>query len=442
MAVHPIEYRYSYPQMRAVWEEEHRLRQLLRVEVVLGEALAELGRIPAQAAKEIAASAERVTLAQVKAIEAKTDHEMMALARALDEQSGESGGYVHLGATSEDIRATGLALQLRDAHRILSDDLTALERALVTLAEKHKATVMAGRTHGQHAIPITFGYKVARWADEVRRHQERMGTLRPRLLLGKMSGAVGNYASFGDDEVEKIVMGKLGLGTARITSQIIDRDGIAEFLFTQALIAATVDKICREIRNLARSEIKEVEEPFTSEQVGSSTMPQKRNPLKSERLCGLARVVKANVIPALENITIEHERDISHDPADLVILPESCVLTDYLLRQLTLIVSDLRVYPARMRRNLELSGTLLASERLMLALTDAGMGRQEAHELVRQAAWEAVDTGRDFREALQERGVDQWLDEAAVERALDFDQHLGLCISITERVVRDLTAGD
>ncbi len=439
MAVHPIDYRYSYPEMRAVWEEEHRLRQLLRVEVALARAWAQLGRIPPQAAETIAGGANRVTLERVKEIEAEIDHETMAVVRALAEQSGDAGRFVHLGATSSDILDTALALQLRDAHQILCDDLALLQEVILNLARQHKDTVMAGRTHGQHALPITFGFKVALWADEVQRHRERMMELKPRLLVGKMSGAVGSYAGFGDDRVEKLVMAELELTAPRITNQIVPRDGIAEFIMAQALIAATVDKIGREVRNLARTEIKEVEEPFKAEQVGSSTMPQKRNPHKSERLCGLARLVKANVIPALENIALEHERDISHSSAERALVPETCILTDYLLRQATLILHDLRVYPERMRRNLALSGPLLGAETVMLALVDAGMGRQEAHELVRRAAWQAVDEGRDFAETLREAGVNGWLDDETLARALDVEQHLGLCVEITHRVVQELS---
>lgn len=440
MVVQSIEYRYSYPEMRAVWEEERRLRQLLRVEVALARAWTQMGRISAQAAESIAAGASRVSLARVREIEAQIEHEIMALVLALAEESGDAGGFVHLGATSEDIRGTALALQLRDAHHILSDDLLGLQEVILDLAMKHKDTIMVGRTHGQHAIPITFGFKVARWADEIQRHRDRMVELRPRLLVGKMSGAVGSYASFGDDRVERLVMAELGLDTVRITSQIIARDNIAEFVVTQALIAATVDKICREVRNLARTEIKEVEEPFKAEQVGSSTMPQKRNPIKSERLCGLARLVKANVIPALENITVEHERELSHVAADMVLIPETCILTDYMLRQATMILRDLRVYPEHMWHNLALSGPLLGAEAVMLALTNIGLDRQKAHELVRQAAWRAVDEGRDFDNVLREMGISRWLDDQALAQALDFKQHLGLCAEISQKVVEELIA--
>jgi adenylosuccinate lyase len=298
---------------------------------------------------------------------------------------------------------------------------------------------MAGRTHGQHALPITFGFKVALWADELQRHRTRLDELKPRLLVGKMSGAVGSYAGLGDDRVERLVMARLGLAAPCITSQVVPRDGLAEFMAALGLIAATLDKVGREIRNLARTEIHEVEEPFKTEQVGSSTMPQKRNPHRSERLCGLARIVKANVIPALENISLEHERDISHSSVERAILPESCILADYLLREATDILAGLRVDPARMQHNLALSGAFMGAEAVMLRLVDAGLGRQEAHELVRRAAWQALDQGRDFAEVLKESGVGRYLDEATLMACLAPENYLGQCVTVTEHVINELS---
>ncbi|MEW6231150.1 MAG: adenylosuccinate lyase [Chloroflexota bacterium] len=436
MPVHPIESRYSYPSMYSLFTEERRLHLMLKVEAALAQVQADLGVVPGHAARQIAGGTEKVTLHRVREVEERIGHDVMAMVQALSEASGDGGRYVHLGATSADIVDTTWGLILKEACGIIEADLQALQGVLVELCEKYKATPMMGRTHGQHALPITFGFKAALWLDEIHRHVLRLRELKPRLLVGKMSGAVGSFAGLGSSQVQGLLMARLGLGEPLIASQVISRDRIAEFVLWLALVAGTMDKIFREVRNLARTEIKELEEPFKPEQVGSSTMPQKRNPRKSERICGLARVIKSYAFPALEDISLEHERDLTNSSVERTILPEACLLTDYILRQAAEILSGLRVYPENMQRNMAISMGLTGSEALMLKLTERGLGRQEAHALVRQAAWRATDERRDFVSMLREMKIFDYLTEEEVKEALDPYRYLGECVAITEQVIQ------
>ncbi len=447
MPVHPIEFRYYYPEMKGIFEEESKLNYWLIVEAALAYAQAEVGNIPQGAAVEIEekANTKHVKLKRVKEIEAEIDHDLMAAVKALSEVcKGDAGKYIHLGATSYDIEDTALALQLREAIEIISEDLKNLEDALVAQAKKHKDTVCIGRTHGQHAIPTTYGLKFAVWACEIRRHLQRLEDVKGRVLVGKMTGAVGTQASFGEKgiEIQSLVMQKLKLRPAIVSTQVIQRDRHAELTMMFALVAATLDKIAKEIRNLQRTEIAEVFEPFKARQVGSSTMPQKRNPHKSERICSLARMVKSFVLPALENVSLEHERDLTNSASERIIIPESFILLDYMLKQMHMIVEKLEFNPDMIRRNLELTQGLCMSESVMIGLVEKGMGRQEAHELLRQAAQETLKSGSALRETLTKEGtVLKYLTEQELEERLDPENYLGTAKAQVEKAIRSLTRG-
>ncbi|NOZ82426.1 MAG: adenylosuccinate lyase, partial [Euryarchaeota archaeon] len=434
----PIDYRYGSPEMRRVFEEEARLQRLLEVEAALAKAHAELGNIPKEAAEEIArkASTEHVKLERVKEIEAETKHDLMAVVKALAERCGEAGRYVHLGATSYDIVDTANALQFRDA--LVEADLYELEGILLELAEKHKSTVAIGRTHGQHALPITYGLKFAIWARELRRHLQRLQEAKKRVLVGKMSGAVGTMAGFGRRgiELQERVMRMLGLRAPLVSSQVVQRDRYAELLSLLALIAATLDKMAKEVRNLMRTEIAELREPFAEKQVGSSTMPHKRNPVNAENICGLARVVKSNVFVALENVALEHERDLTNSSAERVIIPESFMLVDEMLKRAKKIFSNLEIDMKNVRKNLELTRGMNLAEAVMLRLTERGMSRQEAHELLRRLAMKAWEEERSFEDVLIEsEEVTRLLSPSEIKEALKPENYIGLAVELVERAV-------
>ncbi|MQY82984.1 adenylosuccinate lyase, partial [archaeon] len=384
MPVHPIEFRYSYPEMYAVFTEEAKLQKWLDVEAALAWAHAQLGTIPEEAAEEIARKGKVgiVKLDRVKEIDREIHHDLMAMVRVFTEVcDGDAGKYIHLGATSYDTEDTALALQLRDALAIMEGDLRELLGVLLKQAEDHKETLTIGRTHGQHAVPMTYGMKFAIWASEVARHLDRLDAARGRLLVGKMSGAVGTMASFGDKgfEVQRLTMERLGLEPVLIANQVVQRDRLAELQCVFGLVAGTLDKIAREIRNLQRTEISEMFEPFRQDQVGSSTMPHKRNPHKTERVCGLARLIRSNIVPALETIALEHERDISNSSLERIIIPEGFILTDYILRQMTGILRDAVFDYENIERNLNLTLGLCLTEKVMIELVEKGIGRQDAH---------------------------------------------------------------
>ncbi|MBS7652929.1 MAG: adenylosuccinate lyase [Candidatus Bathyarchaeia archaeon] len=444
MSVHPIENRYYYHEMRRIFTEEARLQKMLDVEAALSWAQAQLGLIPPEASEEIGRKAKTmyVRLERVKELERLLDHDIMALVSALSEVcEGGAGGYVHLGATSYDIVDTALALQIRDALEVLERDLKELLRALVEQAEAHKKTLCMGRTHGQHAIPTTYGMKFAIWACEVSRHLERLGECRRRALVGKMSGAVGTMAGFGPEgfEIQKLTMEKLGLKPADITNQVVQRDIHAELQCLLALIAGTLDKIGREIRNLQRTEISEVYEPFSAGQVGSSTMPHKRNPHKSERICGLARIIRASVLPSLETIALEHERDLTNSSVERITIPEGFILTDYILRQMISIIRGLEFDYENIGRNIDLSLGLPMTERIMIELVRKGMGRQEAHEMLRRLAMRCWREKRSLREViLEDEEASSLIDREELEEWLRPEGYIGTAVEQVERVTRKL----
>ncbi|MDK2869901.1 MAG: adenylosuccinate lyase [Pyrococcus sp.] len=439
MAIHPIDYRYGSEEMKRIWDEENKLQKLLDVEAALARAHAKVGNIPEESARVISerANTKWVKLERVKEIEAEIHHDIMAVVKALSEVCGEHGKYVHLGATSNDIIDTANALLIKESLEIVERDLKELRSILKKLAKEHIDTVCIGRTHGQHAIPTTYGMKFALWLDEIQRHIERLYQLKERVLVGKMRGAVGTAASFGEKafEIERLVMEDLGLKPARITNQIIQRDVYAELMFFLALVASTLDKMGLEIRNLQRTEILEVSEPFGKKQVGSSTMPHKRNPIRTEKVCGLARVLYSNVIPSLLNNPLWHERDLTNSSVERVILPESFVLLDEMLKTMKKVLSGLEFFPENIRRNLHLTNNLIMAEPLMLKLAEKGMGRQEAHELVRQISMKAFKEGRDLLDVAKENEeIRKYLAEEDFE-SLKPENYIGKAKEIVENVI-------
>lgn len=391
MVVSPIESRYK-TEMNALFEEDAKLRSWLEVEVALAKAHVKLKNIPPEAAAEIGAGAKKVKLSRVLEIEAEIHHDLMAMVRALSEQCPKYGGFVHFGATSYDIEDTATALTLSRAIQLLQKRLAKTKELLKKHALSQKNTVCIARTHGQHAVPTTYGMKFALWYKEIERDSERLSRAERIISVGKMAGAAGTMATFGGKgiELQEIVMKELGISSAEVSNQVVQRDRHAEVLFAVALTASTLEKIAKEFRNLQRTEIMEIAEPFAAKQVGSSTMPQKRNPHKSERICSLARIVRANVAVAMENISLEHERDLTNSANERFIFPESFIVTDYMLLQMNGILEGLQFFPENIVRNLELAGGLVMAERIMIALTGQGMGRQEAHELMRVSSIEAL----------------------------------------------------
>jgi len=427
--------------MLEIFQEEKWVQRMLDVEAALAWAHGEVGDIPREAAEKIVemASTKHVQVSRIKEIEREIGHDVMALVKALAEVCGPSGAYVHLGATSYDIVDTARALQLRDAVDIILRKLDSLELILMKAAEKYKETIMIGRTHGQHALPITFGLKLAVWMREVSRHIERLNECKKRLIVGKMSGAVGTQAGLGPNalRVQELVMKRLGIKAAEVTTQIVQRDRHAELICILAMIGLTLDKMATEIRELQRTEIGEVYEPFRRErQVGSSTMPHKRNPELCERVCGLAKVLRSLVIPALENIPTWHERDLTQSSSERFIIPEACILTDYMLHLMIGIISGMEVDEDRMLKNLKLTRGLIMSEAVMLALVRKGMGRQEAHELMRKLAIKSRSEGTEFRKVLMEdETVRRFLTEKEIDSVLDPRRYLGTAVEQVEKAI-------
>jgi adenylosuccinate lyase len=410
--------RYTRPEIGRIWSDEAKYGAWLRVELAVCDAYARRGRIPPEALDRIRARA-RVDIARIAAILERVKHEMIALLTSLEEQLGEDSRFVHIGLTSNDVWDTALGLQLRDAADLLIAGQERLREALGTLARRHKDTLIVGRTHGVHAEPTTFGLKVLVWYVEAGRNLERLRRARQAVAVGKLSGAVGNFAHV-DPEIEEEVCRELGLEPAPVSTQVIQRDRHAEFCTALAIAAASLEKIALEIRGLQRTEVLEAQEPFGEGQKGSSAMPHKRNPELAERICGLARVIRGNAQAALENVALWHERDISHSSVERVILPDSTILLDYLLHLTTFIIEGLDVDTARMAENLELSHGLIYSQRVLLRLTDSGLPRQVAYELVQRHAMRAWRERRPFLELLlADPGVTDRLSPDEVKRCFD-----------------------
>jgi len=435
--------RYGTPEMLKVFEEENYIQKMLDVEAALAWAQSEVGEIPKKAAEKIAemASTKYVKVSRVKEIEKEIKHDVMALVKALAEVCGPSGAYVHLGITSYDVVDTARALQLRDALKIIEQRLNDLELILLKLADRYKNTMMMGRTHGQHALPITFGFKMAGWMREMARHIQRLVECKKRVLVGKITGAVGTQAGLGPNamKVQELVMRKLGLRPAGITTQIISRDVHAELICLLAMIASTLDKFATEIRELQRTEIAEVFEPFeVGRQVGSSTMPHKRNPEICERICGLAKVIRGLVIPALENIPTWHERDLTQSSAERFIIPEACILVDYMLYLMTNVLSNLEVDEKKMLENIGLTQGRALSEAVMIALTKRGMSRQEAHEILRKLAIISAREKMPFKETLiNSEAIRRLLTPEEINEILDPRNYLGTTVEQVEQAIKE-----
>jgi len=379
--------RYTLPEMGALWTDAYKLKTWLQVEIAVCEAQAELGKIPAEALEEIKAKAN-FDPQRVLEIEAEVRHDMIAFLTNVNEYVGDAGRYIHLGLTSSDVLDTALALQLVASLNLILENLERLSQAIRYQAQQHRYTVMIGRSHGIHAEPITFGFKLAGWLAEVCRNRDRLVGLREEISVGKISGAVGTYANI-DPQVEAIACQKLGLKPDTVSTQVISRDRHANYVQQLALLGSTIERFAVEIRNLQRTDVLEVEEFFAKKQKGSSAMPHKRNPIRSERLTGIARILRSHAVAALENVALWHERDISHSSVERVILPDVCILTHFMLVEITELVKHLLVYPENMKRNMNLYGGVVFSQRVLLALVAKGMNREDAYRLVQSCAHQA-----------------------------------------------------
>ncbi len=390
--------RYSRPQMKRVWSDENKFDKWLKVEIAVCEAWAELGVVPREAVPKIKLA--RVDLKRMEEILRETHHDITAFLGAVAESVGGESRFIHLGLTSSDVIDTALSLQLIEAAELLSKDVKELISVLAQQAIRYKYTPMIGRTHGVHAEPISFGFKLALWVEEMRRNWQRLGEATKAIAVGKISGAVGTYATL-SPEVEEKACFRLGLTPAPISSQVLQRDRHAQFVTTLAIISSSLEKFATEIRALQRTETREAEEPFGAGQTGSSAMPHKRNPELCERVCGLARLVRGYALTSMENIALWHERDISHSSTERIILPDSCLVVDYALGIFTSIMQGLQVYPKRMKQNIDLTRGLVFSQRVMLALISKGLSRQKAYELVQRNAMKAWKGNKSFLSLLK-----------------------------------------
>ncbi|MFH1788387.1 MAG: adenylosuccinate lyase [Candidatus Altiarchaeota archaeon] len=443
MSVHPIESRYGRDEVRRIFEDEVKLQRMLDVEAALVRAHAAVGTITRRDADEVSrkASVKYVKLERVAEIEAETHHDVMAVVKALSEVCGEAGRAIHLGATSNDITDTALALQLKDYIVFLGDTLNELLRVLLAQAKANKKRVCIGRTHGQHAVPTTYGLKFGIWAAEVGRHLERLSEVKKRILVGQMTGAVGTQAAFGGKgpKIQELVMKDLKLGVVLASNQVIQRDRHAEFIMLLALIAESLNKFATEIRNLQRTEIGEVSEGFRKKQVGSSTMPHKRNPIYAERICGLSRIVKANAMASLENIPLWHERDLTNSSPERIIIPEACILTDYILGLSIELLGNLVFHDEAIKRNLYMSKGRIMAEAVMVALTEKGMDRQAAHELVREAAMESYRDDEPLEKFLAcKKEVTELISGKELEKILKPENYTGSAAEQVDRIVKKL----
>lgn len=426
--------RYTLPEMGSLWTEAYKLKTWLDVEIAVCEAQAELGYIPQTAVAEIKERAS-FDLKRVKEIEAEVRHDVIAFLTNVNEYVGDAGRYIHLGLTSSDVLDTAVALTIVASLDVLLGALEDLIQGIRYQAQQHRETVMVGRSHGIHGEPITFGFKLAGWLAEVLRHRDRLIRLRTDVAVGKISGAMGTYANI-DPRVEAIACQKLGLEPDLASTQVISRDRHANFVQHLALLCASIDRFAVEIRNLQRTDVLEVEEYFSPGQKGSSAMPHKRNPIRSERLSGLARIARGHAGVALENVALWHERDISHSSAERVILPDVCILTHFMLVEIADLVKRLQVYPQNMENNMNAYGGVIFSQKVMLALVEKGMNREEAYAIVQRCAHEAWNKPNgDFRTAIgQNTQVTEKLTAAEIATCFDPQQHLKHLPEIYQRL--------
>ncbi len=442
MAIHPIDFRYGTPEMRSVWDEENRFASVVAAEVALANAEAAYGLIPETAAEEITLHAGEASLARAKEIEDEINHDMMAIVTAVTEVCGKSGRWIHYGATSNDILDTATGLQIKDSLDLIEIKLKQLLAVLLKRSDETKILVCSGRTHGQIGVPTTYGLRFAIWASEVARHIERLTQLRPRVAVGQMTGAVGTQASLGElgHRVMTTMMEILELSPVDVSNQLIQRDRYAEYFMFLANVATTLDKIGIEIRSMQRTEIGEMEEAFGSKQVGSSTMPHKRNPIKSEQVCGLARIVRAMVEPALQNNTLWDERDLTNSSCERVTFPEASILTDHILSVMIKVIEGVRIRPENVRRNLMMLHGVNMAESVMIELTKIGMDRQDAHETVRVASMKALEENRPLSEVISEYPrVTALCTKERIEELLEPDNYIGTAVWQVEMIIRKLT---
>jgi adenylosuccinate lyase len=415
--------RYTRPEMGILWSLEMKYRKWLEVELAVCEAWAEMGKIPRSAMNNVRERAA-FDIKRIDEIENTVKHDVIAFLTSVAEHVGGDSRYIHKGLTSSDVVDTALALLMRDSSDIIIEDLNLLIEGLKEKAVRYKDTPCIGRSHGVHAEPMTFGLKFALWHEDMKRNLARIKTARKTISVGKLSGAVGTFSNI-PVEIENKVCARLRLVPESVATQVIQRDRHAEFLSVLAIIAASVEKITVEIRHLQRTEVLEAEEPFTKGQKGSSAMPHKRNPVGSENLTGLARVVRANAIAAYENIALWHERDITHSSVERVIIPDSCILVDYMLNRLTGIIKDLQVYPDRMKKNMERSFGLYNSQRVLLALTEKGLSREHAYRLVQRNAMASWKKGVEFKKLLmKDREIRKYLSKSEIDEIFNLDYYL------------------
>ena len=424
--------RYSRPQMKKIWSDRNKFDQWLKVEIVVCEAWAELGEI----AREDIAKIKKASynLNRIAEFLKVTHHDMTAFLSSVAESLGTESRLIHLGLTSSDVMDTALGMQLTQAADILAEDIAELVSVLENKAIEYKYTLMMGRTHGVHAEPTTFGLKMALWTEEMKRNAQRLVEARRNISVGKVSSTVGTYATV-PPQVEKIACVKLGLMPAPISNQIVQRDRHAQFVTTLAIIASSLEKFATEIRGLQRTEVREVEEPFAEGQTGSSSMPHKRNPELCERICGLARLIRGHALTSLENIALWHERDISHSSTERIILPDSCLAVDYMLSIFTSIMKGLKVYPENMQRNIEFTQGIIFSQRVLLALIEKGLTREEAYKMVQDNAMKAWEKGKSFLSLLEaDRRITAHLSKKELNSLFDYNYYLRYVDTVFERL--------
>lgn len=424
--------RYSRPVMERVWSDENKFDKWLDVEIAACEAWAELGVIPRKAIPKIKMA--RVDLKRMSEILQETHHDVTAFLGAVAESIGEESRFIHLGLTSMDVWDTGTSLQLVEAAGLIDEDIKELIAVLAEKAIKYKYTPITGRTHGVHAEPMSFGLKLALWVDEMNRNRQRLREAQREIAVGKISGAVGTYATL-SPQLEEKACARLGLRPAPVSNQVLQRDRHARFVTTLAILAGSLEKFATEIRGLQRTEVREAEEPFSAGQTGSSSMPHKRNPELCERVCGLARLVRGYSLTAMENIALWHERDISHSSAERIILPDACLVVDYILNIFTTIMDGLLVYPDRMKKNMDITRGLLFSQRVLLALIDKGLSRQEAYELVQRNAMKTWKSKKRFLNLLKaDSEVTAVLPTDELESLFDYQYYLRYVDEIFKRL--------
>src|SRR5216684_2044151 len=421
--------RYSLPEMAAIWSATHKTDLWLQVELLVCEGWAREGIIPVEALEKIRAA--RYNVQRMHEIEQETHHDIISFLRSIEEQLGPEGRFIHMGLTSSDVLDTGLAIQLKEAGELLIKSISELLETVTQAAKRYKYTLMVGRTHGIHAEPITFGLKLALWVDELRRGQQRLAAALEQVTVGKISGAVGTHATI-PPQIEEFVCEQMGLGVVPVSSQIVQRDRHAYFITTLALIGSSLEKMAQEIRHLQRTELSEAFEPFGAEQQGSSAMPHKRNPELCERICGLARVLRGFAVSAMEDVALWHERDISHSSAERIIIPDACTLLHYMLHLFNQVMSGLQVDEEHMQTNLNMTGGLIFSQRILLALIEKGVGRQEAYKMVQRNAKKVWDMsskgpieGKAFIDALSDDNeVRQYLSRSELNELTNTDYYV------------------